>query len=111
MFAGKQTELARRRERLIARAAQQRAGIATAFQRWEKPAGVLDQGITAARFLKSHPLLLAAVVAVAVVLGRRNLLAWAGRGFVAWRTWRSVEAWGRRSGFWRVAGPWFGKPG
>lgn len=96
MFAARQIELAGRRERLITQAELQRARIAAAARRWEKPAGVVDRGIEVARFLKSHPLLLAAAVGSAVVLGRRSLLGWVGRGFVAWRAWRSVGGWVRR---------------
>lgn len=96
MFADKRMELALRRERLVTQAEAQRAQIAAAFRRWEKPAGVLDRGVEAARFLKSHPLLLAAAIGVAAALGRRRLLRWTGRGFVAWRAWRSIGAWVRR---------------
>lgn len=91
-------ELARRKERLIARAGQQRAEIVAAFRRWEKPVGVIDRVIGVARFLKAHPLLLAAGLALAAALGRHNLIRWAGRGLVAWRTWRSLGAWLRRFG-------------
>jgi hypothetical protein len=96
MFAARQIALASRRERLIAQAELQRMRIGAAFQRWEKPAAVVDQGIAAGRFLKSHPLLLAGVIAVAAGLGRRSLLRWAGRGFVAWRTWHSLGGWMHR---------------
>lgn len=89
-------ELARHKERLIARAGQQRTAIVAAFRRWEKPAAAIDRGIAVAHFLRAHPLLLAAGLAVAAVLGRRNLMRWLGRGLVAWRTWRSLGAWVRR---------------
>jgi len=84
-------EVARRKERLIARAARERAQIAAATRRWEQPLGVVDQALAAGRYLRAHPLLLVALVAAVVALQRRNLLRWAGRGFTAWRTWRVLS--------------------
>lgn len=98
MFTGNLIELARRKERLIARTAAQRTVIASAYRRWQKPASVLDRGITVARFLKAHPLLVAIGVAVAAAVGRRNLLHWIGRGWVAWRAGRTLGAWVSRLG-------------
>ena len=100
MFTESLVELARGKERLIARTAAQRTAIAGAYQRWQKPASMLDRGIAVARFLKAHPLLSAIGVAAAAALGRRNLVQWAGRGWVAWRTWRALGAWARRHGAW-----------
>ncbi len=96
MRDGPLIELARHKERLIARAGQQRAEIIDAFRRWEKPAAAIDRGIAVARFLRAHPLLLAAGLALAAALGPRNLIRWLGRGLVAWRTWRSLGARVRR---------------
>ena len=100
MFTENLIELARRKERLIARVAGQRTVIADAYHRWQKPASMLDRGVAVARFLKSHPLLLAIGVAVAAVVGRRNLLQWAGRGWVLWRAWRTGGEWARRFVAW-----------
>lgn len=96
MFSERQIALASRRERLLAQADLQRAQIAAAFRHWERPAAVADRGIAVVRTLKAHPLLLAAVVGVAAVLGRRSVLRLAGRGLIAWQTWQSVAGWMRR---------------
>jgi hypothetical protein len=98
MFAARRMEIARRKERLIALAAVQRTQAANAFRRWEGPAAVIDRGIEAVRYVKSHPLLLGAAVAVLVVAGRRSVFKWVGRGFVAWRAWQSLAPWRRRFG-------------
>ena len=100
MFTERLIELARRKERLIARTAAQRSVIADAYHRWQMPASMVDRGVAVARVLKSHPLLLAIGVAVAAAVGRRGLLHWIGRGLVAWRTWRALGAWVRRHGAW-----------
>ena len=100
MFTGPLIELARRKERLIARAAAQRRVIADAYHRWQKPAAMVDRGVAVVRFLKAHPLLLAVGAVVAAAAGRRNLLRLAGRGWVAWRAGRGLVAWARRLGAW-----------
>jgi len=97
MFTDNLIELARRKERLIARIEQQRIVISVACLRLQKPLSVIDRGIAIARYLKTHPLVLAVGVAVAAIAGRHNLLRWAGRGLFVWRTWRSVNAWARKS--------------
>lgn len=97
MFTDDLIELARRKERLIARSEQQRIVISVACLRLQKPLGVVDRGIAIARFLKANPLVLAAGVVAAAIVGRSNLLRWVGRGLVVWRAWRSVDAWARKS--------------
>ncbi|MBI4195022.1 MAG: hypothetical protein HY526_08090 [Betaproteobacteria bacterium] len=91
-------EFARRKERLIARAARQRLVIGDAVGHWRKPIAVIDRGIAFARFLRSHPLLVAAGIAVAAALGRGRFMRWAGRGLFVWRAWRSLERWADRFG-------------
>ncbi len=86
-------ELARRKERLIARAGVQRAAIAGTFRRWQKPIDVADRALAVVRFFREHPLLLATVVAAAAALRRRNLAGWIGRGYAAWRAFRAFSAW------------------
>jgi hypothetical protein len=86
-------ELARRKERLVARAAVQRAEIAAAFHRWQGPIGIADRALAAGRFLRAHPVLLVVALAVAAVLGRRRLLGLASRGFAVWRLLRALRAW------------------
>lgn len=91
-------ELAHRKERLIARAAAQRETIADAFRALEKPVGVIDRAVAATRFLRAHPLLVAAVVAGVVALRRRSLVGLFTRGLAAWRIWRSLRTWSGRIG-------------
>ncbi len=85
--------IARRRERLIARAGAQRAAIAGTFHELEEPAAIADRALGVVRFLRSHPLLTAAAVAVAAVALRRpGVLSLAGRALAAWRLWRTISA-------------------
>lgn len=86
-------EIARRKERLIARSEAQRVAIGASFRQLERPISVIDRGLEIARFFRDRPLLLAAVVAVVVAFRRRSLLSLARRALGAWRLWRSVSAW------------------
>jgi hypothetical protein len=97
MFTDDLIELARRKERLIARNELQRMVISAACLQWQKPLGVIDRGIAIAHYLKAHPLVLGTGVAVAAIVSPRILLRWAGRGLFVWRAWRSLDAWARKS--------------
>ncbi len=98
MLSDELIEIARRKERLIARAERQRVAIAVSCLPWRKPFAAADRVMACARFLKENPLVLGIAVTVAAIIGRRSLLRWTGRGFFVWRAWRSLDAWGRKSG-------------
>lgn len=89
-------ELAHRKERLIARAEAQRAAIAATVREWRTPIAVADHAFVVVRFFRSHPVVLAATVAAVAALRGRTLIGFAGRGFTAWRIWRTVSAWSER---------------
>ena len=90
-------DIARRKERLIARCAAQRENIAVAFRELQKPITIADRALAAARFLLAHPVLVVAIVAAVVGFRRRNLLlVLAARGLAIWRMWRAVAAWAGR---------------
>jgi hypothetical protein len=86
-------ELTRRKERLIATAAAQRGGLAAAFRQLHGPRAAIDRAAGAARFLRSHPVLVAAIVAVLVVYRRRGVIGIASRAIAAWRMWRVIDRW------------------
>jgi hypothetical protein len=91
MYTERLTEIARRKESLVAKSGRERAALVSEFGVWQKPVDVIEQGLAAARFLKSHPLLVVAAMVVVAALGRRKLLRWAGQGLVAWRAWRTLR--------------------
>ena len=92
-------ELARRKERLIASVAAQRASFAAAVRDVHGPIAVVDRAVTVVRFLRAHPVLVAALVAGVVAFRRRGVVALVTRGFAAWRIWRSLGTWAGRMGF------------
>jgi hypothetical protein len=91
-------EIARRKERLIARCAAQRVALAGTVQDLKGPIALLDRALAAGRFVRSHPLLLAAAVAAAVALRQRAPVGLAARALAAWRLWRALAGWAQRLG-------------
>jgi len=85
-------EIARRKERLAARAQAQRAAIAASFGDLGRPIGVADHALEVVRFLRARPALIAAAVAALIVLRGRGLAGMATRAFSAWRLWRTISA-------------------
>jgi hypothetical protein len=81
-------ELAERRERLVAKAALQRAELARHAVPWKGVFAVADKGVEAARYLRRHPGLVAGAVGFFVALRPRRALAWLRRG---WSVWRMVQ--------------------
>jgi hypothetical protein len=84
-----------RRGRLIERIAYQRAALGRDMQ---PICGVLrtaDHTIarvrTATNFLKKHPGLVLAAAALLASLKPRRVWRWAKRGFVVWRTWKTLR--------------------
>lgn len=86
-------EIARRKERLSARAQAQRASIASDFGALQGPIRLADRAVDIARFLRAHPLAVAIAAACVVVLRGRGLTGLAGRALTAWRLWRTFSAW------------------
>ncbi len=92
-------DIVRRKQRLIARCAVQRAAIAGAFRELEGPIAIADRVLRIVRFFRSHPLLVgAAIAAIMVVRRRTSLVGLLARGVSAWRLWRSIATWGQRFG-------------
>ena len=85
-------EIARRRERLIALAASQRAVIAGTFHEWQAPISIVDRVLGVVRFLRAHPILSAAAVIAAVAFRGGGLVTTVGRGVAVWRLCQSVFA-------------------
>jgi hypothetical protein len=91
-------EIARRKERLVARCAAQRGTIAEAFRDLEGPVKVVERALSVTRFLRAHPVAVAVVVAGLVVFRRRSVLGLATRALAVWRMWRAVIPWLERIG-------------
>ncbi len=88
-------ELGIRRGRLIERIATQRATLTRDLQPIHHALNTADRTLAAVRagtdYVKRHPGLVAALVALFVVRKPRRAWRWGKRGFVAWRTWRTIR--------------------
>lgn len=85
-------ELSRRRAELVAHCAVQRAELGDICHAWRVPMAIVDQGVTAWRFLRMHPALLVGLGVAFAVARPRRAVNWFGRGWALWRFFRGVAA-------------------
>lgn len=76
-----------RRGELLAKIAAQRGQAAQIGARWQAPLALADQGLAVVRFLRSHPALVAGVVALFVI--RRHGVVGLVKG--GWRVWKGYR--------------------
>lgn len=91
-------ELMLRRERLLAQCDAQRGELEDLVAQWQSPLQIADRVLAGIRYLRGHPVILAAAVALAVVIQRRGLWGWVQRGFMLWRAYRAFGKSGSRFG-------------
>ena len=80
-----------KRERLLAVCAAQRDELAVLAQQFEGPLKIANGAVAAVHYLRRHPIVLGAAVALLTVIERRRLWIWARRGFSVWRTYRALR--------------------
>jgi YqjK-like protein len=81
-------EIVQKRERLAARAEEQRRTIAESLAGCQRVLSVADRGVAWARWARGHPVLIAVATAALVAARPRLGLRWAVRGLTLWRTGR-----------------------
>lgn len=86
-------ELELKRELLRARSAMLRAQIAHDARALTAPLAVGDQARGALQWLKAHPLVPLAGVALLVAARPRRMLRLALKGYGAWQLWRRARRW------------------
>ena len=94
--------IALRKERLLTRIDTQRSQLASYGVHLEKPFALADKAIQAGRYVKQRPWIAAVAALAVVVLGRRNLWRWGGRGWAVWRGWRFAQQWLQRVGYLKI---------
>lgn len=80
-----------RRGELLAKIAAQRGQVAQIGARWQAPLALADQGLAVVRFLRSHPALVAGVVAL-FVIRRRGVVGLMKSGWRVWKGYRFLTA-------------------
>lgn len=83
--------LAERRERLVVQASVQRRTLAQDIEPWRIPLALADQGMTALRYIRSHPEWIIGVVLLLAVLRPRRVGTWLGRGWASWQVMDSLR--------------------
>jgi hypothetical protein len=79
------TQLAERRERLVAQAAAQRTTLAQSIDPWRAPLALADQGLAALRFIKRHPAWIVGGGILLAALRVNRVGKWLERGWVTWQ--------------------------
>lgn len=77
-----------KRERLLERAARERADLAQTLQSWAQPLGFVDRCIEAVRFVIARPALVAGAALALTILRPRSAFKWAQRAFGLWQSYR-----------------------
>jgi hypothetical protein len=78
-------QLAERRTALVSKAAQQRMELAASFEPLRAPLTLADQGLSVVRYIAKHPVILAGVVSLAVVVKPKRWIFLLENGWMAWR--------------------------
>jgi hypothetical protein len=99
-------DLGIRRGRLLERIASQRSALAYQLAPLREALSVADRAVAGLRrgtdYVKQHPGLALAALAVLVIVKPCRAWRWARRGFIAWRSWVALRerfaVFGLRSG-------------
>lgn len=91
-------EIMRKRGELVARIAAQREQVTLASARWKAPLAVADQGLAAVRYVRSHPLILAGVVAL-LAIRRNSVIGVAGTALRLWNLYNSTRNYAAKAGY------------
>ena len=82
------TQLAKRREYLVAQAAIQRTALAQNAAPWRVPLALADRGVEAIRTIRRHPVLGAVLMLAALRPGRAG--KWTRFAWVGWQVGRGL---------------------
>ncbi len=99
MSVARHVALALRKARLQERIALQRDQIAACVESFEKPLALADKVLQAGRVIQQKPWIAGVGVFALVVLRRRHIWRWIGRGWTLWRAWRSGRRWLHENGY------------
>ncbi len=92
MWRDRQLELRARRGQLVARSHALRERLALEAQPLQRPLALVDRLREGLHWLMAHPLWLAGIVALPVVLRPRRAFGWAARAWWGWQMWRRLQA-------------------
>jgi len=91
--------LAERKARLLERIDAQRGELAAHGAALKKPLALADKVVQATHYVKQRPWVAGVGALAVVILSRRNLFRWVGRGWTMWRGWRFATRWLHEQGY------------
>lgn len=93
MSDDRQLVLALRKASLLERIESQRNQLAANCEPLKKPLSLADKLVEVSAYVRQRPWIAGAGVALAVILRRRNVFRWIGRGWTVWRGWQLAKRW------------------
>lgn len=91
--------VALRKQQLLDRIEAQRDQLTACVEPFRKPLALADSVVQAGRIVREQPWIAGVAAFVVVVLGRRYVWRWIGRGWTLWRGWRTVRRWLNAQGY------------
>ena len=83
--------VAERKASLVSKIGRQRTELAQILEPWHEPLAIVDKGLLAIHYLKSHPVLLVGLAIVSVVLRPKFSTKWFQRGWMVWNMALAVK--------------------
>jgi hypothetical protein len=77
--------LAERRLALLDKVANQRLALAQAITPFRAPLAMADKGINALRYLAQHPVLVAGILTIALMIKPKGFIFMLQKGWLVWR--------------------------
>lgn len=87
----KRTQLAARRQQLVALAAAQRTTLAHDMAPWRARLALADRGVAALQYVRRHPALMLGAALLLAALRPRRTGTWLQRGWLVWQLGRRLR--------------------
>lgn len=87
----KRTQLAARRQQLVALAAAQRTILANDMEPWRARLALADRGVAALQYVRRHPALMLGAALLLAALRPRRTGTWLQRGWLVWQLGRRLR--------------------
>ena len=87
----KRTQLAARRQQLVALAAAQRTILANDMEPWRARLALADRGVAMVQYVRRHPALMVGAALLLAVLRPRRTGNWLQRGWWVWQLGRRLR--------------------
>jgi len=86
----KLTQLAERRQLLVAQAAAQRTTLTDTLEPWRARLSLVDRGVAVLCYVRRHPILMVGASLLFAALRRRRVGRWLQHGLIAWQLGRRL---------------------